>query len=518
MIEQSHFTKNCQDENKNVCSLQENNYLNNNHNSNKIKNNLSMKRLQMKESKENKSKNKKIDFFPSQFELVSKKYNHLFKAKENKDNSNENTISIINASEFKEKEEKCQKENIIVTYQNIKNQQEKYLENIFNEDSQNLTFQSVNSINNDIFKPYNNFGFNFNSVKNSISNTYFTFNNNNYNQHNFRKTITLKKPKGNPFNVPNTIKNLNFISKVDEIKKDNPIYMYEYINTIHHDMIASRDKNISEGKGFLNFQNMYLEKNRTSLIEWFFEVQIKFKLKEETIHLAINLLDRILEKKSVLNLILLASTCLFIACKYEEIFCPEINDFIFISGDSFNKAQLLKSEYDILSSVEFDLNYSSAYDFLKRLSFIKKYNFLNIPLENTFLLNEFNTVFGFLQNNLERKLCSFLSMKIYFLALYILNVSFIELKLLKYDNIIKASACFLLARKLFRNHLKKEKYDFEIWDEELKLFSTYNYDELIEPSREIFEVFNLYLNSSLSSLKIKFSHMNYFSISYFKFN
>jgi len=37
-----------------------------------------------------------------------------------------------------------------------------------------------------------------------------------------------------------------------------------------------------------------------------------------------------------------------IACKYEEIYPPEANDFVYITDNAYSKKELLDSEYKIL--------------------------------------------------------------------------------------------------------------------------------------------------------------------------
>ncbi len=45
---------------------------------------------------------------------------------------------------------------------------------------------------------------------------------------------------------------------------------------------------------------------------------------------------------------LLGTAALFIATKYEEIYPPEISEFVYITDDSFNKLQILQMEKVIL--------------------------------------------------------------------------------------------------------------------------------------------------------------------------
>lgn len=54
------------------------------------------------------------------------------------------------------------------------------------------------------------------------------------------------------------------------------------------------------------------------------------------------------------------------AAKYEEIYPPEIREFIYISANTYTKDDILKMERLMLSAVEFNLTSPSIYPFVKR--------------------------------------------------------------------------------------------------------------------------------------------------------
>ena len=60
---------------------------------------------------------------------------------------------------------------------------------------------------------------------------------------------------------------------------------------------------------------------RTILVEWLIDVSNKFRLKQETAHMTIDLLDRYMlttpVSKNILQLV--GVSCLFIASKVEEV-------------------------------------------------------------------------------------------------------------------------------------------------------------------------------------------------------
>jgi hypothetical protein len=117
-------------------------------------------------------------------------------------------------------------------------------------------------------------------------------------------------------------------------------------------------------------QSEISEKMRYILIDWLVEVHLKFKLLPETMSLAVNLVDRFLSKHSVSrdNLQLVGITSMFLAAKYEEIYPPECNDFVYISASAYTREQILAMEGTILNAVEFNLTVPTSLHFLRRFS------------------------------------------------------------------------------------------------------------------------------------------------------
>lgn len=63
------------------------------------------------------------------------------------------------------------------------------------------------------------------------------------------------------------------------------------------------------------------------------------------------------------NLQLLGTTCLFIACKVEEIHPPDTGDLVYITDNTYDKPQLLKMECLALSVLDFDLLTPTTHEF-----------------------------------------------------------------------------------------------------------------------------------------------------------
>ena len=71
---------------------------------------------------------------------------------------------------------------------------------------------------------------------------------------------------------------------------------------------------------------------------------MKFKLSEETLFIAVNIIDRYLEKVQIsrTRLQLVGITALFIACKYEEVYSvPHLNDLVYVCDKAYTKVNIL---------------------------------------------------------------------------------------------------------------------------------------------------------------------------------
>jgi cyclin B len=63
---------------------------------------------------------------------------------------------------------------------------------------------------------------------------------------------------------------------------------------------------------------------------------------------------------------------MLIATKYEEIYAPEVRDFVYITDNAYSKQDIFDLEHHMLSTLEFNITTPSAYQFLQRFSKIAK--------------------------------------------------------------------------------------------------------------------------------------------------
>ncbi|CAN8007018.1 unnamed protein product [Ixodes hexagonus] len=107
---------------------------------------------------------------------------------------------------------------------------------------------------------------------------------------------------------------------------------------------------------------------RTILVDWLVEVAEEYRLHPETLFLGVSYVDRFLSAMSVIRnkLQLVGTAALFIAAKFEEIYPPDVSEFVFITDDTYTKQQVLRMEHLFLQVLSFDMAAPTIYYFLLR--------------------------------------------------------------------------------------------------------------------------------------------------------
>ncbi|XP_012678454.1 cyclin-A1 [Clupea harengus] len=139
----------------------------------------------------------------------------------------------------------------------------------------------------------------------------------------------------------------------------------EYAEEIHQHLRQAELK-FRPKPGYMSKQPDITNWMRIILIDWLVEVGEEYKLSAETIFLAVNYLDRFLSSMSVLRgkLQLVGTAAILLAAKYEEVYPPEVDEFVYITDDTYTKKQLLRMEHLLLKVLGFDLTMPTTHQFL----------------------------------------------------------------------------------------------------------------------------------------------------------
>ncbi|KAK7116742.1 hypothetical protein V1264_002371 [Littorina saxatilis] len=111
-------------------------------------------------------------------------------------------------------------------------------------------------------------------------------------------------------------------------------------------------------------------KMRSILVDWLCQVHHRFHLLQETLYLTVAIIDRYLQEKPVIRnkLQLVGVTAMLLASKYEEMFAPEVADFVYITDNAYSKADIREMERDILRTLNFSFGKPLCLHFLRRNS------------------------------------------------------------------------------------------------------------------------------------------------------
>ncbi|XP_020212829.1 putative cyclin-A3-1 isoform X2 [Cajanus cajan] len=132
---------------------------------------------------------------------------------------------------------------------------------------------------------------------------------------------------------------------------------------------------------------------RAVLVDWLVEVAEEYKLLSDTLHLSVSYIDRFLSVNPVTRstLQLLGVSSMLIASKYEEIDPPSVDKFCTITDNTYDKAEVVKMEAEILKSLNFEMGNPTVNTFLRSFTDVtsenQNFKFLSCYLAELSLLD-----------------------------------------------------------------------------------------------------------------------------------
>ncbi|KAL0954854.1 hypothetical protein HGRIS_003793 [Hohenbuehelia grisea] len=157
---------------------------------------------------------------------------------------------------------------------------------------------------------------------------------------------------------------------VDEVDPYDTTMVCEYAEEIFEYMERLEEESMPL-PNYMDMQNEINWSMRQTLVDWLLQVHLRYHMLPETLWIAINLVDRFLSKRvvSTVKLQLVGVTAIFIAAKYEEILAPSVDEFLYMTGESYSKAEMLKGERIILQVLDFKVSdYCSPYSWMRKIS------------------------------------------------------------------------------------------------------------------------------------------------------
>jgi len=249
---------------------------------------------------------------------------------------------------------------------------------------------------------------------------------------------------------------------IDQHDTDDPQAVAEYVNEIY-EYLMEKEKDAVDPRYMANQVDIN-EKMRAILVDWLVEVHRMFKLLPETLFLSVSIIDRFLCITTVSRekLQLVGVTAMLIASKYEEIYAPECNDFVYIADGAYTKQQILKMEQTVLNTLNFNLTHPSPLHFLRRYSKAAGSDYT-----------------------------------LHTLCKYLIELMLIDVKLLKYPPSRIAAASVFLARAM--------THKTPLWTSTLDHYSTYSQEQVRECAEEMNDLLRKSQKSSLKAIRKKYS-------------
>ena len=286
-----------------------------------------------------------------------------------------------------------------------------------------------NSSNQLIASGATNYSNNTNNTNNSLDSNNIIINNNNIFIYYPDDNFNLNLQNSNESNDSKSFFNFKFASNGEYIS-----YAGEYLEEIYANLIFDeKNLNFKPNFGYMNQQKDINEQMRAILIDWLIEVHYRFNLKNETLFQTIWIIDTYLSYKQIsrAKLQLLGIASLLISCKSQEIYFPQLKDFIDITDGAYKKEELITMENNILKILKFNIVSPTSNDFYNILS--KAFNFDKTQ---------------------------------FYFGRYFLESALIDYQMIKYKPSLIAVSCVYIVMKIFKISDYKILYTNDVFREE----------------------------------------------------
>ncbi|CAH8331277.1 unnamed protein product [Eruca vesicaria subsp. sativa] len=274
-----------------------------------------------------------------------------------------------------------------------------------------------------------------------------------------------------------TVANILKVIDIDSDHKDHLLCSL-YAPEIYHNLRVAELQRRPFPDYMERIQRDLTQTMRGILVDWLVEVSEEYKLVPDTLYLTVYLIDWFLHGNYIerQRLQLLGVTCMFIASKYEEIYAPRIEEFCFITDNTYTKDQVLEMESQVLKYFSFQIYTPTSKTFLRRFLRAAHASEVHKP-----------------------------SQEMEFLANYLMELTLIDYEFLKFlPSVIAASAVFLAKWTLNQSS--------HPWNPTLEHYTTFRASDL---KASVHALQDLQLNtkgSTLASIRMKYKQDKFKSV------
>lgn len=170
----------------------------------------------------------------------------------------------------------------------------------------------------------------------------------------------------------------------------------------------------------------------------------------------------------------MGTASLLLACKYEEIYVPDMSDFVYVCDNAFTKKQLVQMEIDIVQKLDFRMGWPLSVYFLRRYSKLAAVK----PEQHT-------------------------------LAKYILELSLLEYDLVHVRPSVQAAAACCLSIAIMNEVSEPGK----VWNPSLAHYTKYKYSDFKNIIPQLAQILSKAESSAFTTITEKYAQAKYSKIS-----
>ncbi|XP_062229864.1 cyclin-B2-2-like [Phragmites australis] len=254
---------------------------------------------------------------------------------------------------------------------------------------------------------------------------------------------------------------------IDSCDAGNSLAVVEYVDEIYS-FYRRTEGSSCVAPNYMSSQTDINEKMRGILIDWLIEVHYKLELLEETLFLTVNIIDRFLARENVVRkrLQLVGVTAMLLACKYEEVSVPVVEDLILICDRAYTRTDILEMERMIVNTLKFNMSVPTPYCFMRR--FLKAANS---------------------------------DKKLELLSFFIIELSLVEYEMLKFCPSMLAAAAIYTSQCTLNG--------FKSWNKCCEMHTKYSEEQLMDCSRMMVELHQRAAHGKLTGVHRKYSTFRY---------
>lgn len=258
-------------------------------------------------------------------------------------------------------------------------------------------------------------------------------------------------------------------------------YCAEYIEEIHENLVRLERERPSSPDYMNVVQRDVSPDMRAIMVDWLVEVAQEYRLTPLTLHLCVKYIDMSLRLMTVARskLQLLGCACMLIAAKLEEVITPSVDEFVFISDNTYRREEILAMEMKILRLLDYHMSVATGFHFLKRFLLAGDAETLEILM-----------------------------------AHYLCELTLQEYSMLKYPPTMISASAVLLSRLSLHDDRRSSYLTSEpAWTVNHVHFTGYKREELMGCVKALHAIHRKAPTNTLQAVREKYSHSPYMAVS-----